>query len=106
MLKTQDLQILQVLKQRIQSVTPVKQMVVFGSRARGDSMEDSDLDVFIELPSLTPGLRQQIREIAWEISFDYGIIISTFLTSSASLVDGPLAANPILRAIELEGIAV
>lgn len=106
MLKTRDLQILQVLKGRIQTLTPVKQMVVFGSRARGDAVEDSDLDVFIELPSLTPGLRQQIREIAWEIGFDDGIVISIFLTSTASLVDGPLSANPLLRAIELEGIAI
>jgi uncharacterized protein len=80
--------------------------VVYGSRARGDAAEDSDMDVFIELASLTPELRRQISDIAWEIGFDEGVVISTFVATSQAIMNSPLAANPILRAIEAEGIAV
>ena len=82
MLQVQDSLILNNLKQRILAITPVERMVVFGSRARGDSVNESDLDVFIELPILTPSLRVQIFEIAWEISLEHGVVISTLLASS------------------------
>ena len=106
MLQEQDALIAQVLKQRIQAITKVKRMVVFGSRARGDSTEESDLDVFIEISRVTPRIHCQIIEIAWEISLDYGVVISTFLTSTALLTNSPQAGNPILRVIDAEGIAV
>ena len=106
MLQPQDSFIVNMLKQRIEHITPVERMIVFGSRARGDAVAESDLDVFIELPELNPSLHRQIIEIAWEIGFDHDLVISVFLTSTSLLVDSPLAGNPILRAIQSEGVAV
>jgi predicted nucleotidyltransferase len=93
-------------KQRLEAITEVKQMIVFGSRARGDSSPGSDLDVFIELPGLSHELRDKIFNIAWELSFENEIVISTLLATSKMLVNSPLAANPILRTIQAEGVAV
>jgi uncharacterized protein len=106
MLKAQDSLIAYALKQRVQAITPVERVIVFGSRARGDNDKESDLDVFIELPELTPKLHQQIIDIAWEIGFENGLVISIFLTSTASLTNSPLAANPILRSIAMEGVVI
>ncbi|MDR3576909.1 MAG: nucleotidyltransferase domain-containing protein [Anaerolineaceae bacterium] len=106
MLQPQDSLIVNLLKQRIQSIAPVERMIVFGSRARRDAVKESDLDVFIELQTINPHLRSQILEIAWEIGFDNDIVISIFLTSTSLLIDSPLAGNPILRTIQLEGVTV
>jgi predicted nucleotidyltransferase len=81
-------------------------MIVFGSRARGDSVSDSDMDVFIEIPALDANLRRQISEIAWEISLEEGVVISTFVATTRAITTSPLQANPILRTIDLEGIQV
>lgn len=93
-------------KRRLEALTEVKQMIVFGSRARGNSSPGSDLDVFIEDPDLSNKLREKIFEITWEVSFENEIVISTLLATSKMLVNSPLAANPILHTIQAEGIAV
>lgn len=106
MLSSSDEQIVRIFKRRLEAITTVKQIRVFGSRARGDASDDSDLDLFIELAELTPPLRNQIREIAWEVSLAEGVVISTFVATTQGMVDSPLAANPILKVIQTEGIAV
>ena len=101
-----DERITRLFKQRLNEIASVKRVVVFGSRARGDASEESELDVFIELNELTPELRRQISEIAWEIGFQEGYIISTLAATTQSITQGPLAASPIMKAIQLEGIVV
>lgn len=106
MLVSTDERIACLLKVRLEKITPITRIIVFGSRVHGVASPDSDLDIFIELPDLTNSLRQQISEIAWEIGFEEGIFISTFVATTRDLTNGPLAANPILQAINTEGIPV
>lgn len=105
-LSPRDNRIVKRLKLRLQEITPINRVVVFGSRARGDASPDSDLDVFIEIPELNAALRRKISEIAWEVSLDEEILISTFVVTTAAILDSPFGANPILRTITTEGITV
>ena len=83
---------------------PVLDLRVFGSRARGDTAPDSDLDVFIELEACTPELRQRISEIAWEAGFEMSRVISTVVTTRLELENGAMGANPLALNVEREGI--
>ena len=101
MLSEKDARIARKVKRRLAAITPVKRLVVYGSRARGNPTQYSDLDLYIELDApLNSNLRNKIREIAWEISLDSGVVISTLVASDR------LKGQPIVKSIEAEGIAV
>ena len=101
MLSTKDARIARKIKRLLSEITPVKRLVVYGSRARGKPVKYSDLDLYIELDKKVDiALRKKIGEIAWEVSLDSGVVISTLVASDR------LKGQPILKAIKAEGIAV
>jgi uncharacterized protein len=91
------------LRNRVSALVRVLDLVVFGSRARGDAEGDSDLDVFILVERVTPALRRQITDIGWEVGFGPGRVVSTIVAAPGDL-EGAFGASPILLAIETEGV--
>ncbi len=104
MLTAMDRRIAREFRRRLSTITPILDLRVFGSRARGDATPDSDLDLFIELEEATPELRQRISEIAWEVGFEMDRVISTVVTTRHDLEHGAMGANPLVLNIEREGI--
>ncbi|GIK36386.1 MAG: nucleotidyltransferase [Chloroflexota bacterium] len=104
MLKEKDRQIAHEFQRRLTKVVPILDLRVFGSRARGNAAPDSDLDIFIEVETLTPELRQQISEIAWEVGFEFDRVISTIVATRDQLEHGAMGANPLILNIEREGV--
>jgi predicted nucleotidyltransferase/Arc/MetJ-type ribon-helix-helix transcriptional regulator len=103
-LADQDRRIVRELQQRLAEITPICNLRIFGSRARGNAAPDSDLDVFIELEEATPELRQRIRELAWAVGFEWDRVISTVVTTREDLEHGAMGANPLILNVEREGI--
>lgn len=99
-----DRQVTLEFKSRLEEITTVLDVRVFGSRARGEAAPDSDLDVFIEVASLTPALRRRIDEIAWEVGFERDYVISPIVVSRQELQEGPMGASPLILEIEREGV--
>ena len=88
--------------------TPIREAILFGSYARQDAEEDSDIDVLV----LVDLAREQIAEYTWKI----GEIVSTLLLDYNVMVS-PLVENadyyvrhtdifPFYRNIQREGVKI
>lgn len=102
-----DLQVARKLKDRLSSVVALVDFKVFGSRARGDADEYSDMDVFIEVETLDRELKDKISDIAWEVGFHNDCIhISPLVFSRYELEESPLRISSIVQVITEEGVRI
>lgn len=101
-----DLQTARELKERVSKLTKLIDYRLFGSRARGDAGEYSDMDIFMEFETIDRALKNRVKNEAWEVSLKSGIIITTLLFSRYDIEESPLRSSPIIREIMEEGIPV
>jgi len=106
LMDTTDYEIAKKLKERLSEVVELLDFRVFGSRARGNADEYSDLDVFIEVEYLDKQLKRRIREIVWEVGFENSIYISPLIFTRKEIEDSPMRSSPIVKNIREEGICV
>lgn len=82
----------------------VRQVILFGSQARGDASPDSDIDVLIVLADDDPELRSQVRRLAARVSLEYDLLLSVRAVGRSRWDELARYRFPIYRAIEAEGI--
>ncbi len=105
-MKPKDYKIAKELKERLSKVLHLIDFRVFGSRARGDADEYSDMDVFIEVESLDKKLKEKIGDITWEIGFQHFIVIFPLIFTRYEIEKSPLKASPIVKNIAEEGVRI
>lgn len=102
-----DLHVARTLKDRLSSVVTLLDFKVFGSRARGDADEYSDLDVFIEVETLDKELKEKILDIAWEVGFYNDCMhISPLVFTRYEIEESPLRISSIVQVIAEEGVRI
>jgi predicted nucleotidyltransferase len=101
-----DLQTARELKKRVSEFTQLIDFRLFGSRARGDADEYSDMDIFMEFESIDRVLKNRVKNAAWEMTLETGIVVTTLLFSRYEIEDSALRSSPIIRVIMEEGVPV
>ena len=104
MVNPDDLQVAREFKHRLAKIATIRNIRLFGSRARGEAFPDSDLDLFVEVEEMTPELLQGLDEIAWEIGFEQDYVIVPIVVTRRELQYGPMGASPLILNIEREGV--
>ncbi len=107
MLSPDDSKVAQELKRRLLGEgVPILEALVFGSRARGDHVPESDLDIFLVLDHVDERIQKDISRIAWEVGFEHDRIITTVDYTREQLENSPLRASPFVRTVQDEGISI
>ena len=78
----------------------LRQVVLFGSRARGTGRADSDLDVLVLVDDLHRAERREIIDLAADLSLAWGLVLSPLVSDAAAW----RRDLPIARTIDAEGI--
>lgn len=72
MLETLDAEFGALYHQRADALYPgrVSDVRIFGSRARGDAHEESDLDLFVMYEQEDPTVRRALMDLAWDVAYE------------------------------------
>lgn len=85
----------------------IKRLILYGSASRGESNDESDIDVLvITTQPLSRSRRHEITDVVFEINLKHGTNISTMVVDHLSREKGPFSVLPIKEAIRREGIAL
>jgi predicted nucleotidyltransferase len=79
---------------------------LFGSRARGEGDEESDLDVFIVIPQIDWELEKEIYGLSFDISLEYDVLISPILYSLRETENPSIKISPLYKTAQREGIKI
>lgn len=70
-------QIVRKLRKRLEEILGTQvQVILYGSHARGEAEEGSDIDMLVIVPKLDAQTDALINEVAWEVSFEAGAVLS------------------------------
>jgi len=75
--------ILQLIKNSVHSIEPTAVLILYGSYARGDNRDDSDIDILVLLDKdkITYEDQKKVQYPLYDIELETGIIISPMIYS-------------------------
>lgn len=88
----------------VRRVEPSADVIVYGSRARGDSSDDSDYDLLVLAEGPVPLSREErVRDQLYDLELETGAVL-TVVMESRSRWDSPLyQAMPFVQNVERDG---
>ena len=100
-------QALQEAKHQLKKIFAVEKLVIFGSVARGENDENSDLDLLVVTNKImTHRERNAMSDIIFEINYRYSTNISIVIVDSFSWNRGIYSLLPINFEILRDGVVV
>jgi predicted nucleotidyltransferase len=106
LLKENEERAIKSLKKELDNRFKLVDLWLFGSKARGDDTEESDVDVMIKLAETDHETESQIYDIVYEINLKNDTFISVIIFSKYEIDEGPMAESPIYKIIQKEGVLI
>ncbi len=86
---------------------PHAQFILYGSKARGDPEEFSDIDILVLLDEeIDTRVEDTIFDIAYDIELKFDVVISVIVESKQFWESELSKAMPLHWSVEKEGVAV
>lgn len=99
--------LLKQVKKAVREIEMDAEILLYGSRARGDSIDQSDWDFLILLDGKVDDNRtDRIRHRLYEVEWETGEVVSSIIRNKKEWNSMPYKSMPIYQVIEREGIAL
>ena len=79
---------------------------LFGSKARGDSDKESDIDVLIVLEDCDWTTRNAVSDLCFDINLEYGVLLVPVLYSRTEYESDLTRITPFYQTVTREGLLV
>jgi uncharacterized protein len=106
-LSQRDRQALKKAAELLKTRFGIEQVIVFGSKVRGESDDYSDLDLLLIGKGTLPWRREKdVVEALFEIGQEYDVLFSPLFASQEEWESGPFPEFPIYKEIMRDGASV
>jgi predicted nucleotidyltransferase len=103
-MKEKDSYIAFRIRSEIKQIDPKAEIILFGSRARGDAKEESDWDVLILIDSINLlEVEDLFRDKIYDLELETGEIISMFVYNKKDW-NSRHKVTPLYKSIKKEGV--
>ena len=96
--------ILEEFKKGVCSLFPDAEIILFGSKAKGEDIRESDTDILVLLEKYSPKYEDKIRDIVFEIEMKHDIMISLLIYAKDVWNSPAYRLLELYHWIEKEGI--
>lgn len=105
-MKIKDSNIAKRIRDSIKTIDPKAQVIIFGSRARGDATDDSDWDILILTNYLVSiEIERSFRNNLFDLEIETGEVFSTFVYQK-HIWNTRHKITPLYRNIKKEGVRI
>lgn len=84
----------------------VRDVRVFGSRARSEGNEDSDIDILVIVDDFAGGIRRDIYATAADFLLSHEVVISPLVMAQAQYDSMKSRERMLIREIERDGVTL
>jgi predicted nucleotidyltransferase len=96
--------LLKQVKQAVHEVEPDSDIILYGSRSRGDSVSDSDWDFLILVDgSVSEERTDRVRDRLYDIELESGAVLSSIMRSRDEWKSPRYRCLPFHQRVEQEG---
>jgi uncharacterized protein len=99
--------LLKQVKETVLTIEPTAEVILYGSRARGDSNAESDWDFLVLVDGAVSDERvDRIRHRLYEIEWQFDQVISSIVRNREQWSSQQLSSTPFHSNVEREGIVL
>jgi len=84
----------------------IRQIILFGSKARGDFRSESDIDVLVIALRRDWDFRQEIYDVVLDISLEMGVLLSVKVMSLEEFDRFHSLESPFVLNVQREGVPI
>jgi predicted nucleotidyltransferase len=98
--------VLAMIKKQVREIDPLADIILYGSRARGDARPDSDWDILILVNSTADIETEKVfRHKLFDVELELGEALSTFVYNKQEW-NSKYWMTPLYKNISIEGIMI